>query len=150
MDVTQSTLMFLNGGMGDGTYGLTHYNWKAMTPGQACQTVQRSAFPDAYQAHYDDAFAFVRAYGPPASPWVLTGNQYFGPLTGPADSISGMWYTDTDVQRAAIRKIQALIGVPQNGHFDALTIATVKKWELNHNLPADGIVTKSTWGALGI
>lgn len=153
MDITQSTLMFLNGGWSAGTYGLTHYPWRTWQPWIAAERVQGSAYGDGrnYQARYADAVEFVAAYWPaPVSTWVLTGSQYFGPLTGPADSISGMYATDTDAQRAAIKKIQGVVGVPLNGHFDAVTIAAVRKWEAAHNRPVDGIVTKNTWGAMGI
>lgn len=62
-DVTKATLMFLHGGA-QGQRGLLDIaGWQQMTPGQACQAVQGSDFPDAYQAHYDDAVAFVDKYG---------------------------------------------------------------------------------------
>lgn len=63
MDVATATRMFLHGGAAGQRGLLSVPNWYNLPPGVACQTVQESDFPDAYQAHYDDAAALVNSYG---------------------------------------------------------------------------------------
>lgn len=71
MNVAKATLLFLHGGPGGVAAGLGGLldvpGWFDMYPGVACQTVQKSDYPDAYQAHYADAVALVAAYGGPAN-----------------------------------------------------------------------------------
>lgn len=67
MDPVKATRMFLRGGAA-GQRGLLDVpDWQGMPPGVACQAVQGSEFPDAYQAHYDDAVALVAAHGGPTN-----------------------------------------------------------------------------------
>ncbi|WP_282183485.1 peptidoglycan-binding domain-containing protein [Azospirillum sp. TSO5] len=49
-----------------------------------------------------------------------------------------------------IRQIQAIVGVPQDGHYGPVTHAAVVSWQGAHFLRADGIVGPITAKAMGL
>lgn len=49
-----------------------------------------------------------------------------------------------------IRQIQAIVGVPQDGHYGPITRAAVTLWQADHHLVADGIVGAKTAKAMGL
>jgi hypothetical protein len=51
---------------------------------------------------------------------------------------------------ALVNVIQAKIGVPANGSFDASTEAALRRFQRDHGLLADGIVGPRTWATLMI
>lgn len=51
---------------------------------------------------------------------------------------------------ARIKRIQAIVGVPQDGHYGPVTKAAVVLWQAQRHLVADGIVGARTAKAMGI
>lgn len=49
-----------------------------------------------------------------------------------------------------IRRIQAIVGVPQDGHYGPVTRAAVTIWQAANHLQADGIVGPVTAKAMGL
>lgn len=47
-----------------------------------------------------------------------------------------------------VRKLQELLKIPVDGWFGSKTLKAVKEFQTAHNLPADGIVGRYTWGVL--
>jgi peptidoglycan hydrolase-like protein with peptidoglycan-binding domain len=111
--------------------------------------------------------AEARAFGvgqkppqkPPAKPaapgiatdYPLPAGYYFGPLSGPNESISGMARNGSDAKyRPAIKRIQKVAAVPQDGMYGPNTIAAVKRWQAAHKLAADGLTGPRTWRAMGL
>jgi len=100
----------------------------------------------------------------------LPTGYYFGPLSGPLQSISGMWAgegTQLGAHRAGIALVQTAINtairrakkagddhVPAelivDGQYATQTINAVKWFQRTHNLTADGRTGPATWTALGL
>jgi hypothetical protein len=81
----------------------------------------------------------------------LSGNQYFGLLSGPAESISGIAPSGSDRRfQPAIKRIQAKVGAAQDGAYGQNTMGKVKAWQAAHHLAADGLVGPKTWAAMGL
>lgn len=49
---------------------------------------------------------------------------------------------------AEVKQLQAFLGITANGIFDSKTETTVKKWQTNNDLLADGIVGPLTWAKM--
>lgn len=85
---------------------------------------------------------------PTSLPFPLPAGHYFGPLNGPNESISGLYKTDTDADRADIRIIQGIVHVTQDGFYGPKTQAAVKSWQAVHGLANDGLTGPLTWAAM--
>jgi peptidoglycan hydrolase-like protein with peptidoglycan-binding domain len=82
-------------------------------------------------------------------PFPLPRGYYFGPLSGPVQSISGMAADGSDEQwRPAISRIQAVVRVRIDGLYGPITINAVKGWQAAHHLLADGLTGPKTWAAM--
>lgn len=49
-----------------------------------------------------------------------------------------------------IKRIQAIVGAPQDGHYGPVTRAAVTMWQATHHLVADGVVGPKTAKAMGL
>lgn len=98
------------------------------------------------------AAAGLRAPAPPAagaSPFPLPAGYYFGPLSGPKQSISGMAPDGSDRKwRFSITRIQAVVHVAMDGLYGPRTGQAVKGWQAAHHLSADGLTGPITWRAM--
>jgi hypothetical protein len=84
-------------------------------------------------------------------PYPLPAGYYFGPLSGPTESISGMAGDGSDEQyRPAIARIQGVVHVRQDGLYGPVTIHAVTGWQAAHRLKADGLTGPITWLAMRI
>jgi peptidoglycan hydrolase-like protein with peptidoglycan-binding domain len=88
---------------------------------------------------------------PPTAPlpFPLPAGYYFGPLSGPKESISGMAGDGSDEQyRPAIAAIQRVVHVRVDGLYGPVTIHAVTGWQASHRLQADGLTGPITWRAM--
>jgi peptidoglycan hydrolase-like protein with peptidoglycan-binding domain len=82
-------------------------------------------------------------------PFPLPLGYYFGPLSGPNESISGMAADRSDAKyRPDIARIQAVVDVRRDGLYGPLTIRAVTGWQAAHHLEADGLTGVRTWRAM--
>lgn len=84
-------------------------------------------------------------------PFPLPKGSYFGPLSGPAQSISGMASDGSDTKwRPTIARIQTVVHVAADGRYGPVTINSVKGWQAAHRMVADGLTGPKTWAAMGL
>jgi len=97
------------------------------------------------------ARALRPATAPPVggTPFPLPAGYYFGPLSGPRESISGMAADGSDRKyRPSIARIQGVVGVSKDGLYGPRSIQAVRGWQASHTLQADGLVGPKTWRAM--
>lgn len=83
----------------------------------------------------------------PAHPFPLPSGDYYGPFSGPAESISG--YAGSDARwQPGLRVAQIRLGVAADGLYGPLTAAAVRRWQTNHGLAVDGLLGPATWRSL--
>lgn len=83
------------------------------------------------------------------TPFPLPQGWYFGPLSGPTESVSGMAPNGSDRQyRPAIARIQHVVRVVTDGLYGPATINAVRGWQAAHNLQVDGLTGPRTWLAM--
>jgi peptidoglycan hydrolase-like protein with peptidoglycan-binding domain len=81
----------------------------------------------------------------------LPTGYYFGPLSGPVQSISGMAADGSDEKyRPYIARVQAVVSVRIDGLYGPNTIHAVTGWQAGHHLLADGLTGPKTWAAMGL
>jgi hypothetical protein len=86
---------------------------------------------------------------PGLTPFPLPAGYYFGPLSGPTQSISGMAADGSDAKyRPAIARIQNVVRVRTDGLYGPGTIQSVRGWQAAHNLLVDGLTGPRTWLAM--
>lgn len=78
--------------------------------------------------------------------WTLTGDQYYGPLSGPDDSISGL-YGESAYTMRSLRAFQQAVGVPETGVYDAATRDAARAVQRRHNIYGWGQVSRATFEA---
>lgn len=76
--------------------------------------------------------------------WTLAPGQYYGPLDGPDESISGR-FNETPAQMEGLKKYQAAIGVGVSGVYDTPTREATKFFQQKHGLTVDGLVGPVTF-----
>lgn len=74
----------------------------------------------------------------PAFP--LPPGYYFGPRSGPVQSVSG-YYS----HRADLAVWQARVGLAGDGLYGPLTAAAARRVQASHHLPTNGLVGPATW-----
>jgi peptidoglycan hydrolase-like protein with peptidoglycan-binding domain len=99
-----------------------------------------------------EAAAIVAAHSGPQKPvgphpYPLPGGYYYGPYSGPMQSISGMGHGD-DQWRPGLRQVQAKLRTVADGLYGPNTEAVVKAWQKGHGLVPDGLVGPRTWRSL--
>lgn len=110
---------------------------------------------DFYIAHWPQGGAVkppvVVNPNKPGTPFPLPAGYYFGPLSGPTQSISGMAPSGSDAKyRPYIARVQRVVGVAADGLYGPNSIAAVTRWQRTHNLTADGLVGPATWLKMGV
>ena len=73
---------------------------------------------------------------------------YYGPYTGPAESISGRGQNDAQYV-PGLRRAQHAIGVAPDGVYGPNTARATRIWQGQHNLVADGLIGSATWASFG-
>lgn len=83
--------------------------------------------------------------GVPAFP--LPFGYYYGPYSGPAQSISGQGIHDGPY-RAGLALAQGKLRVTADGLYGPHTAAAATSWQAAHHLVADGLIGPLTWRSL--
>ena len=86
---------------------------------------------------------------PGGRPFPLKAGYYFGPYSGPKESISGSGRQDAR-WRPYIAQAQRALGVESDGYYGPLTAAATVSWQISHQLVADGLIGPRTWESLGV
>lgn len=86
---------------------------------------------------------------PPAGgyPFPLPAVCYYGPFSGPAESISGSGRNDA-VYRPELALAQTRLGVTADGYYGPITAAATRSWQATHGLGVDGLIGPATWRSL--
>ena len=80
------------------------------------------------------------------STWTLSGSEYYGPLSGPDDSISGL-YGEPAHKMRSLRVFQEAVGIPVTGIYDARTREAAQRIQREHKIYGWGQVSKATFFA---
>lgn len=98
-----------------------------------------------------EAGGFTAPAGPPApaGSFPLPAGYYYGPYSGPNESISGSGRNDGPY-RAGLAAAQAKLGVDADGYYGPNTAAAAAYWQAAHGLDADGLIGPRTWASLGL
>lgn len=88
--------------------------------------------------------------GPP--PFPLPGGYYYGPLSGPDESISGRYPTDTNEQRAGLKRWQRRLAdlgwsIDPDGYYGPETEHVAREFQEDKDLEVDGLIGPETWNA---
>jgi len=99
---------------------------------------------------------------PPGGAFPLPHGYYFGPLSGPAQSISGSSSSegaDLSAHRAEISRVQSALNRASHGQVAQLAVdgqygphtqGAVAWFQRTHNLSVDGLTGPATWAKLGL
>jgi peptidoglycan hydrolase-like protein with peptidoglycan-binding domain len=80
-------------------------------------------------------------------PFPLPGGDYYGPFSGPAESISGVPSSDAP-WRPGLRLAQQHLGVAADGLYGPQTAAAIRTWQLRHHLVPDALLGPVTWKSI--
>lgn len=88
----------------------------------------------------------------PAPAFPLPAGYYYGPLTGPAQSISGQYRTDRQEWRDGLRRWQQRMkdrqwAITPDGLYGPQTASVAKQFQATKGLRVDGLVGPVTWAA---
>lgn len=86
---------------------------------------------------------------PGHTPFPLPVGCYFGPYSGPTQSISGSAPTDARY-RPGLRLAQGRLGVAADGLYGPVTALAATRFQQAHHLTPDGLIGPRTWAALGL
>jgi hypothetical protein len=90
---------------------------------------------------------------PPEAPaFPLKPGQYYGPLEGPANSISGLWHSDTDAERKGLATWQQRMAdrgwrIDVDGYYGPQTAGVCRSFQREKHLAVDGLIGPHTWVA---
>lgn len=79
--------------------------------------------------------------------WRLPHGYYFGPLDGPAESISGRWKTDLQEWRDSLAAWQKALGIPASGVYDDATARKAREVQEWAGYKTDGLIGPGTYAA---
>jgi peptidoglycan hydrolase-like protein with peptidoglycan-binding domain len=79
--------------------------------------------------------------------WPLAAGCYYGPRSGPANSISNL-VRPTETSLAGLKWAQARLGCVADGLYGPATAAAARSWQQAHGLVADGLIGPRTWSSL--
>lgn len=87
-----------------------------------------------------------------APPYPLPPGYYYGPLSGPAESISGKYRTDTNAMRAGLRRWQQRLAdlgwsITPDGYYGPETQRIARRFQQVKGLHVDGLIGPVTWDA---
>lgn len=92
----------------------------------------------------------VTGVEPPAShsrdAWTLRGDEYYGPLSGPENSISGM-YGEPVFKMRSLRVFQETVGIPVTGMYDTATRNAARDVQKRNKIYGWGQVSRATFEA---
>lgn len=82
------------------------------------------------------------------TPFPLPGpTYYFGPFSGPNESISGQGKNDAPF-RPFLAMAQKKLGVAADGEYGPVTEAAIRRFQGIRHMPVDGLIGPKTWAAL--
>jgi hypothetical protein len=84
---------------------------------------------------------------PGIHPYPLPPGCYFGPLSGPNESISGIPQSDW-AWRPALKVAQSRLHVVVDGMYGPKTAMATQNWQFAHGLVVDGLIGPNTWRSL--
>lgn len=77
----------------------------------------------------------------------LPAGWYYGPYSGPEQSVSGQGVND-EYYRPGLRLAQTALRVTADGLYGPLTAAAARTWQSAHHLVVDGLIGAHTWSSL--
>jgi peptidoglycan hydrolase-like protein with peptidoglycan-binding domain len=80
-------------------------------------------------------------------PFPLPAGWYYGPRSGPQESVSNMHLPRPD-WIDGLKRVQMELGIPADGRYGPQTAAAVRSWQAARGLQADGLVGRLTWGRM--
>jgi len=78
----------------------------------------------------------------------LPAGSYYGPYSGPAESISGSGSNDGPY-RDGLARAQRAMGIDADGYYGPVTEAATRTWQAAHSLSVDGLIGPDTWRSYG-
>lgn len=78
----------------------------------------------------------------------LPAGSYYGPYSGPAESISGSGRND-EHYRDGLARAQRAMGTDADGYYGPNTEAATRSWQASHDLSVDGLIGPDTWRSFG-
>lgn len=100
------------------------------------------------EVHASPAELAAAAASPTPRPsFPLPPGWYYGPYSGPTESVSGSGRFDGPY-RAGLRWAQGRLGTTQDGLYGPLTAAVTATWQTHHGLTVDGLIGRATWSTL--
>ena len=78
----------------------------------------------------------------------LPDGWYYGPYSGPQESVSGSGRND-EQYRPGLARCQRMMQIEADGYYGPHTAAAVRNWQASHGLSADGLIGPDTWRSYG-
>lgn len=78
----------------------------------------------------------------------LPVGSYYGPYSGPAESISGSGRND-EPYRDGLARAQRMMQIDADGYYGPNTEAATRTWQAEHGLSVDGLIGPDTWRSYG-
>ncbi|SEB71112.1 MULTISPECIES: M15 family metallopeptidase [Rhodococcus] len=102
---------------------------------------------DAFATRLENGYLWV--YGPPdLDAFPLPAGYYYGPLDGPAESISGLFPTDPQSWKDGLRRWQKTCGIPETGIWDTGTARAATALQIANGWPVTGYVFEGEWNVV--
>lgn len=103
-----------------------------------------------FECHLSPSEITLPPVQPPPSgrpPFPLPAGDYYGPFSGPAESISGVPSSDAP-WRPGLRLAQQHLGVTGDGLYGPITAAAIGTWQARHGLVVDQLLGPITWRSI--
>ncbi|MGV9868779.1 M15 family metallopeptidase [Rhodococcus koreensis] len=102
---------------------------------------------DAFAARLEGGYLDVY---PPRDPdaFPLPAGYFYGPLDGPAESISGRFETDLPSWKDGLKRWQNACGIPPTGIWDENTARAARALQVANSWPVSGFVYEGEWNAI--
>lgn len=92
---------------------------------------------------------YLGVYGPPdPDAFPLPKNYFYGPLDGPRESISGLFATDPQPWKDALKRWQGKVGIPQTGVWDPATAERCSALQKQCGWPVSGYLFEGEWNVI--
>lgn len=102
---------------------------------------------DRFAAKLDAGYLGIFAPPDPKA-YPLPLGQYYGPLDGPAESVSGQWSGDLPAYREALKRWQKAAGIPETGIYDTKTREVCLFVQKRNGWPQHGTLNTGEWEAI--